>query len=151
MQKENTLSVFKTAPQDFSTSLEVTACYVQFKDKFLFLKNAERKVQKGKWGVPGGKIEKGEQVIEAAIREAFEETSICLDKNKIKYLGKVFVRKNIDFVFHMLYQELETMPSISLSDEHDMYQWIALKDIPLIDVMSGGLEILEHFKEFVDA
>ena len=108
-------------------------------------------MQKGKWGVPGGEIEKGEQVIEAAIREAFEETSICLDKNKIQYLGKVFVRKNIDFVFHMLYQELDKMPLISLSDEHDMYQWIALKDIPLIDVMSGGLEILEHFKEFVHA
>lgn len=36
----------------------------------------ERRSDNGRWGVPGGKIDPGETIEQAAVREAFEETGL---------------------------------------------------------------------------
>tara|TARA_Y100000589_G_scaffold329750_1_gene377304 strand:+ start:1817 stop:2272 length:456 start_codon:yes stop_codon:yes gene_type:complete len=40
-----------------------------------------------KWGLIGGGVEIGEDVMETAIRECFEETFIKINKNKLQFLG----------------------------------------------------------------
>ncbi len=37
----------------------------------------------GKWGFPGGKIEAGEGIIEAAVRELFEETRVVAKPHRV--------------------------------------------------------------------
>ena len=89
------VSVFRVKPQDFSPSVEVAACYVEFNGKFLFLKRSVGKPQENTWGVPAGKIEKGETPRQAVFRETFEEVGIRLDEGKVgdveikKYLANV--------------------------------------------------------------
>lgn len=52
-------------------------------------------------------MNKGEPLIDAIVREVVEETGFWLDKEKIRYVGKVFVKlPNFDFEFNMIqYQE----------------------------------------------
>ncbi|KAA1039931.1 NUDIX domain-containing protein [Macrococcus equipercicus] len=54
-------------------------------DKILLVKVRENE----KYYLPGGKIEKGENDIQALIREIKEELSVTLEENKITYLDTI--------------------------------------------------------------
>ena len=45
---------------------------------------------KGQWGLPGGKVEFGETLVQAAIREAFEETGITAQVIGLAGLYEIF-------------------------------------------------------------
>jgi len=55
-------------------------------ERYLLIKRAANP-DKGLWSVPGGLVEVGERIEDAAVREALEET--CLDVELIKRLGVV--------------------------------------------------------------
>jgi 8-oxo-dGTP pyrophosphatase MutT (NUDIX family) len=43
-----------------------------------------RRGTKNEWGLPGGKVDPGEDPVDALVREVLEETHISLDKSKLK-------------------------------------------------------------------
>ena len=43
---------------------------------------------RGKWNGFGGKVEKGEEILDAAVREVREECGIDVDQTELKYVGK---------------------------------------------------------------
>lgn len=65
-----------------------------------------KKIDPGKWGICGGKVDYNEEPIDAGIRETYEEIGILLDKSEMKllcvnksetaYFNIFYVRKNID-------------------------------------------------------
>jgi 8-oxo-dGTP diphosphatase len=59
---------------------------IQDGEKYLLIKRAANP-DKGLWSVPGGLVEVGERIEDAAVREALEET--CLDIELTKRLGVV--------------------------------------------------------------
>jgi 8-oxo-dGTP diphosphatase len=59
---------------------------IQDGEKYLLIKRAANP-DKGLWSVPGGLVEVGERIEDAAVREALEET--CLDVELTKRLGVV--------------------------------------------------------------
>lgn len=52
------------------SAMAIVACISQGKEKFLILNNS------GEWVFPKGHVEKGENFIETAIRELFEESGV---------------------------------------------------------------------------
>ena len=56
----------------------------------------QERTDRNKWGLPGGCQELGQDLRITAVREAYEETGIKLDKNKIKQIDtlSVYSRKN---------------------------------------------------------
>ena len=125
-----TTSVFPIKPQGFSSTVEVAACHIESNGKFLFLKRAVGKPEGRRWGLPAGKVENGENTREAVVRETFEETGIRLDEEKLKFIGKIFVRKpNVDYVYHMYHQNFSQFPLVSLNDEHQEYKWLSTKEV----------------------
>lgn len=65
-----------------------------------------KKIDPGKWGICGGKVDYNEEPIDAGIRETYEEIGILLDKSEMKllcvnksetaYFNIFYVKKNID-------------------------------------------------------
>lgn len=65
-----------------------------------------KKIDPGKWGICGGKIDYNEDPITAGIRETYEEIGVLLNKDEMKmlcvnksetaYFNIFYVRKNID-------------------------------------------------------
>jgi 8-oxo-dGTP pyrophosphatase MutT (NUDIX family) len=50
-----------------------------------------RRADNGLWGLPGGAVEEGESVAEAAVREVFEETGV-----RVRVLGAIGIDSGID-------------------------------------------------------
>ena len=57
----------------------------------------------GKWTNPGGHMDEGEDIQDAAVREVYEETGIKIDKSQLKHISSELVnshRTGKDFVVH---------------------------------------------------
>ena len=121
--------VYKTAPKNFNPRFEIVSCYVEYGGKILLLHRHKEKSQGDKWGVPAGKMEKGEKLVDAMIREAREETGLTIKPSELEYLEKVFVRyPGYDFVYHMFRMKLEAKHSVVLSSkEHQAFCWVTPK------------------------
>jgi 8-oxo-dGTP pyrophosphatase MutT (NUDIX family) len=71
--------ISKNKPENFTPKFEIVSCFVQYQDKILLLRRQDHKPQPNTYGVPAGKIDKGETPIQAMQREGKEETQIDLE------------------------------------------------------------------------
>jgi 8-oxo-dGTP diphosphatase len=141
-----TTEVFEVRPKTFSPKVEIAGCYVEVDGRLLLLKNADCDSEPGKWGVPAGKLETGEDPAKGAVRELFEESGIIADSNKIVSMGSLFVRKpNIDYIFHLFLVKMEKA-DVRLSDEHVDYRWISPEDVASVPLMDGAREAYAKYR-----
>ena len=135
--------VFSTLPEGMTAKVKVAACYIYVGDEVLLVERPEsNKSEPAKWGIPGGKIEKGETAFDAIHREIMEETSIDFRKDfsaqVVRELEPVYVILPSGFCF--LYCPFEIhlpcKPEVRLSNEHVSYRWMTLEEarkrLPLI-------------------
>lgn len=121
----------------------VTNCVLRKGDEVLLL----QKPRRGWWVAPGGKMEPGESVKEACVREFREETGIYVKNPKIKGIF-TFIMKEDDIV------QSEWMMFTFVADEYDgqhmeiseegLLEWMGiseLKDLPMAD---GDYHILDY-------
>lgn len=103
-----------------------------------------KKINPGKWGICGGKVEIGETTLDAGIRETFEEIGIALNKSELKFLSTAknekayftvyYVRKNVD-INKCKIQE----------DELEELRYFKIEELENLD--NEGFEWLENLKK----
>ncbi|KND51170.1 MAG: pyrophosphohydrolase [Parcubacteria bacterium C7867-001] len=122
--------IFDTEPADFSARMQVVGCYVEHAGRILLLRRHEKKPEGGTWCVPGGKIDAGEAVLEAAIRETEEETGYRIPPELITEHEMVFVRyPTVDFTYKLFHAKLDERPHIILRpNEHTDFRWVLPHD-----------------------
>ena len=100
--------------------------YSKLTRRFLYLLRKDNK-NPGYWGIPGGKIEKDETLLEGLERECLEEIGFFPPEPKLIPIQK-FVNNN--FVYHTFFCELreEFMPR--LNEEHCGYAWVGENQYP---------------------
>src|SRR3989344_9012106 len=107
--------------------------------KILLLKRNEEKRNRNKadWGNVGGRVELGEKLIDACLREAKEELGVDLNPKKLKlievketpYLTDIF--HAIHFVYAGIFNENEKIIlNFNGELESDEYKWFNLKELP---------------------
>ncbi len=145
------LEVHEVEPAEFVPQVQVAACYLEINNKLLLLQRAQKKLEPGKWGVPAGKIENDETPEDAAKRELMEETGISLENHfRIQRLNSLYIRKpEVDYVYHVFKVQLDQIPDVHLSDEHQDYIWATSKDIETIALMDGAKEALQHYQAMI--
>lgn len=140
------IQIFETKPIDFQSQVEAAACYIEVNNRVLWLKRAGP-LENGFWGVPGGKIEKGETPVAGAIRELKEETGITLKPEELSYLGALYIRKpGMDYIYHSYKASLQSQPNVELSREHSEYIWANSEELKTIPLMLGASRILDLHK-----
>lgn len=100
--------------------------YAQDTNRFLFLLRVDDKMP-GNWGIPGGKIEKGETLLEGIERECIEEVGFFPADAKLVPIQK-FV--NNTFTYHTFFCVLHEEFKPTLNDEHCGYCWIDPEHYP---------------------
>jgi ADP-ribose pyrophosphatase YjhB (NUDIX family) len=102
--------------------------------KILLIKRNQEKRSKNKdWGFVGGRVELGEKLADACIRESREEIGANLNPEALElieiretpYLTEIF--HAIHFIYAAVLDENE---KITLNEESDEYKWFKLKEVP---------------------
>lgn len=125
----------------------MAACYLEVDQQLLLLQRAPGQSEAGKWGVPGGKLEKGETPEAAAQRELFEETGIAVESSSIQPLGSLYIRKpERAFVYYLFNIDLKQKLQVRLSAEHPLYLWASSKDLETLPLMPGFFDALHKYR-----
>ncbi|MGN1387390.1 MAG: NUDIX hydrolase [Bacillus sp. (in: firmicutes)] len=121
----------------------VTNCVLVNEGRILLL----QKPRRGWWVAPGGKMEPGESVKEACVREYREETGIYVKNPKIKGIF-TFIMKDGDQV------QSEWMMFTFVADEFDgqnlkeseegIIDWVSMDDISELPMAEGDYHILDY-------
>ena len=113
-----------------------------------------RRTDSRRWGVPGGAVELGEVIEEAARRETREETNLEIDEMSLfgVFSGPELYYKypNGDEVYNVsiVYLVKNWRGEIQLNDEHSEWSWFTASQIPE-DISPPIGTILEQFKRSI--
>ncbi len=111
--------------------------------KFLFGIEAKEGKAKGKWRLPGGKLEEGENSAQAMIRETLEETNI---KIEVKFfLGEI--KGDIGgFMVDMCYAKWVSGDPKPATREFDKLEWFTLEEAKKLDKDMISTKTLKLFE-----
>jgi 8-oxo-dGTP diphosphatase len=121
-------------------------------DKVLIIREAETYgdgTQIGRYHMPGGRIEPGEHFEKALRREVREETGLEIEIDYPLYIGEWHpVIKGVPHQIIAVFSVCTPKSSrVTLSNEHDDYQWIEPKKRKDFDIMDPEDKVLDRLTE----
>lgn len=105
-----------------------TFIYCSGTQRYLFLLRNSSKYA-GTWGLAGGKIDIGEQLLDSLYRELREELGYEFTNDKVIPIEK-FTSDNGNFSYHTFLIPVAEEFVPNLNYEHRGYCWVALEDHP---------------------
>lgn len=96
--------------------------------RYLYLLRNDPK-HPGSWGLPGGKVEGKESLLDAIKRECNEEIGAFPDTIRIVPIEQ-FTSADNHFVYHTLFAVVADEFTPTLNDEHLGYAWVDSNTIP---------------------
>ncbi|MDD2680656.1 MAG: NUDIX hydrolase [Patescibacteria group bacterium] len=129
--------IYHEKPDNFQAKFSTVSCYLEHDTNILFLLRQDYKSEGNRWGMPAGKIDEGEDKLEAMLREIKEETGQELFPADVEYLQTVYVRyPEYDFIYHMFRSRFSLLPIIKLSaTEHKDYCWCTPQEALKLDLV----------------
>jgi 8-oxo-dGTP pyrophosphatase MutT (NUDIX family) len=100
--------------------------YSKQTQRFLYLLRTDAK-NPGNWGIPGGKIDKGETLLEGIIRECEEEIGHFPSDAKLVPIQKFI---NHSFTYHTFFCQVAVEFITTLNEEHCGYAWVGEDQYP---------------------
>ena len=124
--------------------VQAAAAVVVRKDGRFLLVRRGRGPQTGRWSVPGGKVEPGESVEQAAVRETFEETGIRVRAER--ELGVVLVPAGPDLAYEVHDIAATCLGgALRAGDDASDARWVAPEELPRLETTDGLLGHLVRF------
>ena len=100
-------------------------------DHYLLIKRAAEP-DAGLWSIPGGMVEVGERAVDAAIREAFEETSLKIEiEKRIGVVDKIVSDEEGRIKYHFIIIDYIAKPisgEMSPADDALDARWVLPRD-----------------------
>ena len=138
--------LYHREPENFKPKFEVVGNFVQYQDEIILLLRQSHKRQGNTWGIPSGKVDEGEDLVTAALRETFEETGLIIPQEELQFFKTIYVRYNdYDFIYHMFSYKLDNKIEAVLSaSEHQEMRWVKVSEafsLPLIEDLDECLRL----------
>lgn len=140
--------IFSKPPENFDSKHEISCCFVRHGEEFLLLHRVRNdKIEAGKWGMPGGKIERGEDRLAAVVREVLEETGIRIAPENTRYADSAYVRyPEFDFIYHTFEYNFAVKPPVTIQvEEHSEFRWVTPKEALVMDLMRDNNAVIKNY------
>lgn len=124
--------------------VQVVAALIRQEDKFMIFQRPVTKTRAYQWEFVGGKVEKGETLEEALIRECREEIGVTVK------VGDVFTEVDHeypDITIHLTLFNAEIIDGVPQKLEHNDIRVITPDEIPQYRFCPADDEILKKIKE----
>lgn len=137
-------------PDNFNPRFDIVSNMIVKPDgTFLLLQRAIHKPQGGTWGIPTGKVDPGEELIDAIIRETFEETGISMNPSDLKAHPVQYVRvenDGYDLTYYMYSSNVSQDTEIVREKAaHDNFVWADPKKSLEMNLIHDMQPIIEDF------
>lgn len=105
----------------------------------------------GRWEFPGGKIEEGEDLKTAVIREMQEEFGVTVSVGR-KITTGTFTHRDKPCTLDVLEVHFphDGMNERFVLTEHTDYNWVALDEIPKLNFVDSDLSVYEAVKKWCE-
>lgn len=138
-------------PKGFQPVFEVVSCFFAYDKKILLLHRLKSKSEGGKWGLPAGKVNKGETREGALKREVYEETKVSIDGQRVEFLGTLAVTHGErDFFYHSFQVTLPSLPEVVISrQEHKGFAWKTIEEALTLPLVTDLDLCIEKYKDLI--
>lgn len=129
--------------------LTVKAIIITKDHKILLLKRPN----KGRWDLPGGGVDDGENLPQAIIREVNEEAGLLIDNALPVYTYIRALKSKPEKLIQFVMSRINTLSSdlnITLSDEHESYKFFDFVDMTTLQMVPSYLEALRRAREEIN-
>ncbi|MFZ9886030.1 MAG: NUDIX domain-containing protein [Myxococcota bacterium] len=120
-------------------------CVVRLDERFLLVEEHERRG----WYLPGGRVEPGETLLEAAVRETREEAGIAINVEsllRIEHTPKAEGRTRIRAVF--VARPVDDSPPKAEADEHTLgARWFTVEELETLT--TRGPDVSSYVQQVV--
>ncbi len=127
---------------------------IVYRDKVLIIREAATYgdgTQRGRYHLPGGRVEPGEAPKAALIREVLEETGLKIEVQKPLYVGewKPVIKGVKHQIIAVFFVCLTNTDKVKLSTEHDDYKWIDPAKRHDFDIMDPEDKVIDQFLSII--
>jgi 8-oxo-dGTP pyrophosphatase MutT (NUDIX family) len=125
------------------TKIDVTVAraLIESEGRVLLVRRAAWDTLPGRWELPGGKVDRGEPVLEALAREVGEETGLMLASSRRLSTREMLSprgRTVREYVF-----AATAVGTVTLSREHDASAWVeSPAELPLTDSAAAAFSLV---------
>jgi len=99
---------------------------------------------RGLWAVPGGKVRRGERLVDTARREALEETGLDVQVGEVVWVGE-----HIDDTHHIVLVDFAARVvggRLQPGDDAVEASWVALDEAEALDLTPTMYELLDTLR-----
>ena len=121
---------------------------IQYDSEILILHRNPEKSQGGTWGLPAGGVNSGENSIDAAVRELYEETGYTAKPDELEFIGNFDWRFSGIIIHFPTYKlKLNSKFDVKINPkEHQGYEWITPENCyKKDDLIHGFHDLLEKY------
>ena len=114
------------------------------------MQRAREDVQHNLWGIPGGKLDKGEDPILGLAREVKEETGIEIDPVSFSLLGTACSKTPCDGIYglYLYHAFLSDDPQVQINpSEHHAFLWVSAEEFEGLELLTAQREAYLYVKE----
>ena len=103
----------------------------------------------GRWDFPGGRLNSGENFIEALKREVLEESGLEIEVGKPIYVGewRPTIKGVLTQIVGIFFLCTPKTMEVKLSRDHDEFRWILPNEYENYDLVSPNGEVFEEYME----